>query len=187
VTSGEFAGMYSKAGFAATLHPETYRVVYAEDGEVLKIFGTDQDDEYEDWLMLGLDYAAVEEEEAFAWPIDLQVEIWDKYKYKGTFVVSQWSKGKRRKLVRLSSATPVGTRAHVHNGFAESEPALRYRRFLDPNWQMALPARVRVWKKEEPPTAEFAEEASGLHHIDGWSISPAFKAEAYNFWRRAAA
>ena len=185
ILEGGHKGMYSKADFMASLRPETYRVIRVPDtGTVLKIFGADQDDEYEDWLMMPTTALyEVEEEEAFQWPVGMLVERWNKYKYEGTFEIAAWTQGKRRRMVLRPDLKPIGTEAHIHNSFGEMEPALRYRRFLDPNWQCSLPARVKQWKPEEVLDLSYPLDDPSVHRIDGWSISPRFKAEGYNFWR----
>ena len=185
ILEGDHKGMYSKADFMATLRPETYRVIRNTwNGDILKIFGADQDDEYEDWLLRPTtgEYE-VEEEEAFQWPLGMLVERWNKYKYEGTFEITAWTQGKRRRMVLRPELDPIGTEAHIHNSFGEMEPALRYRRFLDPNWQCSLPTRVKHWKPEEVVDLNFPMDDPSVHRLAGWKISQHFVDKSYEYWR----
>ena len=152
ISAGAFkGGMFAKADFMESLKLTTHSVVRnTDDKGVVKIFDTPSEarDWYDEWVAPSLAQQltyTIFDEQAHPWPISMRVEIWDRYRYMGTFVVVAGRKTRRH--LQEIQAEPQGTPAHIHNDFPESEPQYRYRRLLDPNWQMKLPARIAQWRR----------------------------------------
>ncbi len=188
ISNGDFrGGMFAKADFTESLKLTTHSVIRnVNTDNVVKIFDTREGAQnwYNGHIVSEFDFEGkykIFDENAHTWEIGMQVEIWDRYRYVGTFEVVAGSKAKRH--LQEIDVDPMGTSAYTHTDFSEAEPQYRYRRLLDPNWQMKLPARIREWRKVGKAGGGFAEEASGLHHIDGWMISPEFKDRSYEYWR----
>ncbi len=182
ISKGEFSGgMFAKADFVESLKLTIHTVVRNKtDNSVVKIFDTPSEARtwYDARIISEFDYQGkykVSDEQAHTWPIGMKVEIWDRYHYVGTFVVVEGSRAKRH--LQEIEADPRGTSAHIHNDFPESEPKYRYRRLLDPNWQMKLPARIAQWRK----VGRVGEQG---YSIGNWVRGMAISAEVYAFHRR---